>query len=403
MTIAEKLLRAKTDIDEVHGAAYAKGYNKCADDMQPQLETARTEGYNHGYQDGDSDGYNRGCNENATGLLYGTYTLEAELFDYICIDTTLNVLGKGVYGYFFDASTGQYFRDEISQIVFEQDFGFYNHDNSKFITWSTYYDEWSCAGKVLDIDGEYLNIEFTKPMIVEKRIYDAIEEILLSVADVPDYAMGVAWGAETEKKRFWNNYQNYGNQTDCANMFSGRGWNDETFAPQYDITSTNNYMMFRYTGITNLEASLQAVGKKVYIDNGNVTMTFNNTLTRIIGEVIFRTTITTFSQTFAYSTYLEEIRCELPITEATTFSSVFDGCSKLKEVRFSGTIDKNGLNFQWSNNLSRESLLNIKNCLADKSTDTSGTVWTITVGSTNKAKYTTEELEEIKAKGWNIK
>ena len=57
MTIAEKLLRAKTDIDEVHEAGYNKGnadgqatgytngYNQCTEDMQDDLQSKYDEGY----------------------------------------------------------------------------------------------------------------------------------------------------------------------------------------------------------------------------------------------------------------------------------------------------------------------------------------------------------------------
>jgi hypothetical protein len=60
MTIAEKLLRAKTDIDEVHAAGYNKGnadgqatgytngYNQCTVDMQDDLQAKYDEGYSAG-------------------------------------------------------------------------------------------------------------------------------------------------------------------------------------------------------------------------------------------------------------------------------------------------------------------------------------------------------------------
>ena len=60
MTIAEKLLRANTDIDEVHEAGYNKGnadgqatgytngYNQCTADMQDDLEAKYDEGYEEG-------------------------------------------------------------------------------------------------------------------------------------------------------------------------------------------------------------------------------------------------------------------------------------------------------------------------------------------------------------------
>lgn len=42
------------------------------------------------------------------------------------------------------------------------------------------------------------------------------------------------------------------------------------------------------------------------------------------------------------------------------------------------------------------------NALQDKSADTSGTAWKVTVGETNLAKLTTEEINAVKQKGWTI-
>jgi hypothetical protein len=73
--------------------------------------------------------------------------------------------------------------------------------------------------------------------------------------------------------------------------------------------------------------------------------------------------------------------------------------TSLEEIRFEGVIAKNGLNLQWSP-LSHDSLVSIIDCLQDKSADTSGTVWKVTVGSANLAILTTEDFENIQAKGW---
>ena len=109
---------------------------------------------------------------------------------------------------------------------------------------------------------------------------------------------------------------------------------------------------------------------------------------------------TQYKQTFADMKAIKKIdivRCN----ESTQFNQAFQNLSTLEEVTFDGVIGQNGLNLQWSTNLTRESLLSILNCLQDKSSDTSAT-WQVTIGSANLAKLTTEEVETAKAKGWWI-
>lgn len=197
-------------------------------------------------------------------------------------------------------------------------------------------------------------------------------------------------GKQAEWSAFWDAYQDNGNRTDCANMFSGRGWNEQTFVPKFDIVCENSYMLFRYCGLVDIEKALKDNRKKIIFNNGSLQLSFNNMLTQILGEVYFNTPITSMGQTFAYSNYLQEIRSEFPVTESTTYSGVFDGCNALREVRFSGTIGKNGLNFQWSKNLSKASIENIIGCL---STTTSGLSVTLSRTSVTTAFGSTDSEE----------
>ena len=43
---------------------------------------------------------------------------------------------------------------------------------------------------------------------------------------------------------FWDAYQQNGERVNYHTGFAGRGWNEHTFRPKYDIKPTNAYMMF---------------------------------------------------------------------------------------------------------------------------------------------------------------
>ena len=49
-----------------------------------------------------------------------------------------------------------------------------------------------------------------------------------------------------------------------------------------------------------------------------------------------------------------------------------------------------------------ESVRKIFNALEDKTTDTSGTVWKVTLGTANKAKLSADELKIATDKGWSV-
>ena len=98
---------------------------------------------------------------------------------------------------------------------------------------------------------------------------------------------------------------------------------------------------------------------------------------------------------------LKKIEC-VRVDENTKYDYTFEAAESLEDVIFEGIIGQNGLNLQWSKKLTIESMRSIISRLQDKSTDTSGTVWQVTVGSTNYAKLTEADLQAIEQKGWNF-
>ena len=51
-------------------------------------------------------------------------------------------------------------------------------------------------------------------------------------------------GKDAEYNSFWDAYQQNGERADYHTGFAGKGWNEHTFKPKYDIKPTNAYMMF---------------------------------------------------------------------------------------------------------------------------------------------------------------
>ena len=92
----------------------------------------------------------------------------------------------------------------------------------------------------------------------------------------------------------------------------------------------------------------------------------------------------------------------IAFNDTCVYNDTFNYCESLEEVRFGSKISNNGLNFQWSTKLTHDSLMSIIDALADKSADTSGTAWTVTIGSTNLAKLTEEEIDIARNKGWAV-
>lgn len=89
----------------------------------------------------------------------------------------------------------------------------------------------------------------------------------------------------------------------------------------------------------------------------------------------------------------------LRVGKDTEFHSTFVECIVLTDITIDGVIGRNGFNISWSP-LSHDSLMSIINALADYSADTSGTTWTVTLGSDNLAKLTEEEQAIATSKGW---
>lgn len=245
-------------------------------------------------------------------------------------------------------------------------------------------------------------------ILIAKADYDAVYEAGYAKGKseggdtTAAYEQGVADGKQAEYDDFWDAVQVNGTRKAYAFVFAGAGWTEKNFKPKYDMRVANGQYMFRYSQINaDLVEILEKQG--VVLDFSGVTNTdriFADAKFTRIGVVDF-SNVTTINTTFANTSTLVTVdKIILKDDGSNTFSTAFTNLNALENITFEGVIGKNGISFQWSNKLTHDSLVSIINALQDKTGDTSGTVWKVTIGSTNYAKLTTEDLKNIQAKGW---
>ena len=229
-------------------------------------------------------------------------------------------------------------------------------------------------------------------------------------------------GAKSEHDKFWDAFQENGKRVSYSNVFleAIRYWSKESFKPKYNIApkgSINNMFYIRDHGY------VPAVYPKIEMDKLEdelgIKFDFSNATDfsyafadggfwRTLNVIdISKATNTSYAFYGGYTNGTGGYRLakinELIVSENTPFdSSTFGYQNELTKLIVSGTIAKNGFNVQRSEWLNYASLVSIKNALADKSQDTSGTQWIITLGNC-KSKYTEADLDEISAKGWTVK
>ena len=192
-----------------------------------------------------------------------------------------------------------------------------------------------------------------------------------------------SYGMQTEYDRFWDNIQDNGNRVQYQYAFyCGTGaktsmWNDETFKPKYDIKPTRSSSVFYGAGFTDFKAILDKQG--VVFDTSNSTHMDN-----MFGEAYRITHIpeisavnaTNLGACFGYCEALVTIdKLIISAVQTTTFTNTFRRCISLRDILFEGLI-QSSIDFQYSP-LSVESMKSIIGCLADYSTQNTGT-YTVT-------------------------
>lgn len=231
-----------------------------------------------------------------------------------------------------------------------------------------------------------------------------LDQIAEGVNEV--YEAGKREGASSgDLAEFWGYYINP-LATDLDYMFAGQRWSNTTFnPPAVALTAKRAMYMFARMGFRgDLAQRFEDCGfsidfsQCVYIDN-----MFNNcpAITRI-GVLDFSGAKSSAVTVFISCLSLVTIDKIIVGANTKSYSNWFNGCSALENLTMEGVIDKNGFSVQWSPKLTHDSLMTIINILADKSADTSGTEWKVTIGDTNLAKLTADERLIAEQKGWII-
>ena len=185
------------------------------------------------------------------------------------------------------------------------------------------------------------------------------------------YAEGESEGRQAQHYEFWSKFQNNGNNTSYYYAFTTPNWTDATYDPPYTLKSTNMLRAFYDTNLTNT---------KVPID---VTSSSGTALNNAFRDAKLETIV------------------EIKVTEKIQYNSTFLGCSKLVEIRFSGTIGQN-IDFSESPLLSDESVANIKEHLNDFPSIGSTETRSIKFHKNIVDRLGDSGIAEFAAKGWSV-
>ncbi len=241
----------------------------------------------------------------------------------------------------------------------------------------------------------------------EQKVYDAGYAAGAQSGD-GGYDQGFTDGKKAEYDAFWDVFQQNGERTMYNYSFQGPGWTDDTFYPKYNITPSalqyDSYM-FRNSKITDLKKRLNECG--VIIDLSelyHLNHTFYGSAITHLPRITKKyngVNSSGFNNVFSECRNLISID-SLVCRSADTYRTPFQNCASLTDIKIEGIIGRNGFSVQWSTNLTVESLLSILNALQDKTGDTSGTEWVISIGNTNIAKLSETDLAIAWNKGWDV-
>lgn len=203
-------------------------------------------------------------------------------------------------------------------------------------------------------------------------------------------------GKKAERDAFWEVFQRGGTRTFYVYGFRGDYFDFDNFYPKYDIAPTADATQIFYNwSLGNCSGSLKQRLEEcdVKLDTSKCASLLNAFSYTHITEIptIDVSGITasnglhgTFSSAWERLVTIEKII----VAETSPFLvTTFQQCTGLTNVIFEGVIGQNGLNLQWSTQLSHDSLLSILNCL---SATTSGLTVTLSKEAVNKAFATSQ-------------
>ena len=222
----------------------------------------------------------------------------------------------------------------------------------------------------------------------------AYADLLTQIAENVEavYAAGV----KSEYDRFWDEFQNYGEQVTYRNCFKSTGWNDITFKPKYTIKPSGSHdYMFSTADMSRIDEGVLDLS-----DCNSIVGLFQLATNLIYVAPLDLKTITgDFNYMFQSCSKLETVTLNNIPDNGKDFRYAFQSCSSLINLTVTGTIGQN-IDLHWSTKLTHESLMSIINALKDFSG--TGTTRTCTLGEANLAKLTDTEKAIATEKGWTL-
>ena len=193
-------------------------------------------------------------------------------------------------------------------------------------------------------------------------------------------------GKKAECEAFWDEFQDYGNITDCQSMFFGSRWTNAIYKPNHPLRPTNAYAMYQKTGITDIYC-----GGNTVVDFSQATdlyYTFSGTNIEHLGVLDFSSG-TRMNSCFSGSAWLVSID-KLIISESMTGASgAFTNAIALTDVTIEGVIPVS-IDIHWSP-LFYGSIVSIISHLSDAAT---GQALTLSKAAVNKAFETTTSAND---------
>lgn len=215
-------------------------------------------------------------------------------------------------------------------------------------------------------------------------------------------------GKQAQYDEFWDTYQWKGGGCNYESAFVN--WQNKMFFPKYDIIVMSgqaaNHMFYRFNADPwstrySFDLSNRLKECNVKLDTSKST-SFNYMFASSgVSQIPELSTInaSVLNSTFYGNSHLHTIEKLILKSDGTqSFQSAFHNCSSLANIVIDGVIGKS-LDIRYSP-LTRDSLMSIINHLKDRSADTSGSTYKLTIGSNNIAKLTADELKIIDDKGW---
>lgn len=221
-----------------------------------------------------------------------------------------------------------------------------------------------------------------------------VDEIPAEVAAVYDKAID----------DMWEMIQAHGTRTDWRWAFNQMSFKKALFKPKYNIAPVGDCAYMFYTTNKNSREFIDLIDVE---KNCGITFDFSK-VTRlestfqeaaITGINILDVRKSTRNYGMLWNSKVARIN-KLIVDENTSFDKNMFYVFDLQICNFEGVIAKNGLDLRRCENINHDSLMSVINCLKDYSTDTSGTVWKVTLGEKNLAKLTAEEKAIATGKGW---